>query len=414
MSHHVGSGLQIEKDITDSSEKKGEGEPHMKGLEPLPNRPPPIGSAEHETRCEKAQALMREMGFSVLLVEPGSSLAYYTGINWWRSERLTCAIIPSTGPIILVTPYLEEPTIREALVIPAQIYTWLEHEDPLALVADIIRSFQSDFNAIGIENTTRYFIVDGLRRHFSDSTIRNGAAVVQNCRMLKSRSEIALIQHATDITIAAYRYTVPRVRAGMCSADITSMMKAATVQLGGQSIFEMALIGEASAYPHGSNAPQIVSEGEIILMDCGCSVEGYQSDVSRTFVFGEPSQHQRQVWEQAREGQQVAFRAARIGVAAGSVDDSLRQHYEKLGYGPGYELPGLSHRTGHGIGLDGHEPINLVRGETGVLQVGMCFSNEPGIYIPGAFGVRIEDCFYMTEDGPHWFSQPPATIEDPI
>jgi Xaa-Pro dipeptidase len=232
--------------------------------------------------------------------------------------------------------------------------------------------------------------------------------------MFKTPAEIALMQHAADITVAAYRHTVSHVQAGMRPADITAIMKAATEQLGGRSMFEIALIGEAAAYPHGSSKPQILQSGDIVLMDCGCAVEGYQSDISRTFVFGMPTARQRAVWREVSEGQQVAFRAAALGTPAGSVDDAVRRFYGQLGYGSDYGLPGLSHRTGHGIGLDGHEPINLVRGETAALQPGMCFSNEPGIYIPGEFGIRIEDCFYMTDHGPRWFSTPPTSIEHPV
>lgn len=357
---------------------------------------------------------MLELGFVALLIEPGSSLVYFTGVEWWRSERLTCAVIPAAGAVSLVTPLFEEPSVRESLAVDANVRTWLEHEDPLALVAEILKALPAGSGAIGIEETSRYFIIDGLQRNLPGATIRNGAPVVRGCRMLKSPAEIALMQFATDITIAAYRYTIPRVRGGMAPADITAIMKATTERLGGKSEFEEVLIGEAAAYPHGSGKPQIVRAGDIVLMDCGCTVDGYQSDVSRTFVFGTPSARQRRVWSDVHEGQQVAFRAAKLGAPAGRVDDAVRRYYERLGYGPDYRLPGLSHRTGHGIGLDGHEPINLVRGEATVLQPGMCFSNEPGIYIPGAFGVRIEDCFHMTENGPKWFSTPPSSMEQPI
>ena len=174
------------------------------------------------------------------------------------------------------------------------------------------------------------------------------------------------------------------------------------------------LRGEGSAYPHGSSAPQVVRAGEMVLMDCGCTVEGYQSDVSRSFVPGGASARQRAVWNQVARGQRIAFAAARVGVPAGSIDDSVRRFYEGLGYGPRYRLPGLSHRTGHGIGLDGHEPVNLVHGEAMPLAAGMCFSDEPGLYIPGEFGVRLEDCFHVTADGPRWFSEPPRSIDEPV
>jgi Xaa-Pro dipeptidase len=191
-------------------------------------------------------------------------------------------------------------------------------------------------------------------------------------------------------------------------------MHDAQAALGGSAIWNMALFGPASAYPHGSDQPQKIEEGQIVLMDCGCSVEDYQSDISRTFVYGEPLARQREVWDTVREGQRIAFETARPGTPAGQVDDAVRHYYESLGYGPAYATPGLSHRTGHGIGMDGHERVNFVHGETTPLASGMCFSNEPGIYIFGEFGVRLEDCLHMTDDGPAWFTVPPDNLDQPI
>lgn len=376
--------------------------------------PPPIGPDERLRRIAKAQALMRAQGLSALLIEPGSSLIYFTGVRWSRSERLTCAIIPADGEIGVVTPFFEEPSVRESLAVPAQVRTWQEHEDPLALVAGWLRDRKLAGGNIGIEETNRFFIVDGLMRNLPTASLVNGAPVVRGCRMIKSPAEIALMQRASDITIAAYRDTIPRIEAGMRPSDIGAMMDRATAALGGEPEFSLILLGEAAAYPHGSGKPQAVRAGEVVLMDCGCTVQGYQSDISRSFVFGEPTAKQRQVWSHVQRGQQIAFEAAVLGAAAGEVDDAVRRYYGALGYGPDYKLPGLSHRTGHGIGLDGHEPVNLVRGETTKLAPGMCFSDEPGLYLPGEFGVRLEDCFHMTEAGPVWFSQPSVSIERPV
>jgi Xaa-Pro dipeptidase len=200
----------------------------------------------------------------------------------------------------------------------------------------------------------------------------------------------------------------------MSNHEIGAMMDAAHAALGAEPGFALVLLGEASAYPHGSGKPQLVREGEVLLMDCGCSVHGYQSDISRTFVYGKATAEQRKVWQQMRDGQQIAIEAARVGVPAGKVDDAVRAQYEKWGYGPGYKLPGLSHRTGHGIGLDGHEPVNLVHGEATPLAPGMCFSDEPGIYLPGKFGIRLEDCFHMGEEKPIWFSTPVDSLDKPF
>ncbi|TAL37342.1 MAG: aminopeptidase P family protein [Phenylobacterium sp.] len=383
-------------------------------LSPLPNPPAPIGREERAARIAKAQKLMRELGFGALLVEPGSSLIYFTGVRWSRSERLTCALIPADGEVCIVTPFFEEPSVRESLGIAAQVRTWQEHEDPTALVAGWLKERKLGSAVVGIEETNRYFIVDGLKKNLPSAVLKNGAPVVRGCRMIKTAPEIALMQRASDITMAAYRHTIPKIEAGMTPRDIGAIMNRATAALGGEPEFALVLLGEASAYPHGSGKPQVVKPGEVVLMDCGCTFRGYQSDISRTFVFGEATVRQRKVWNEVKRGQEIAFEAARLGVSAGSVDDAARNYYVGLGYGPDYKLPGLSHRTGHGIGMDGHEPVNLVRGETTKLAPGMCFSDEPGIYIPGEFGVRLEDCFHMTEQGPKWFSQPSASLEKPV
>lgn len=384
------------------------------GLPNLAAKAVPIGKAERAARIAKAKQLMRGNDISALLIEPGSSLIYFTGVEWWRSERLTAAVLTREGEVAIVTPFFEEPSVRESLGVEAEVVTWNEDEDPLAAVAAWLGKRGLAKGRIGVEETVRYFAVDGLEKAMPQATVVNGAPVVRGCRMHKSPAEIALMQIAADITLAAYRHTAPRVEAGMTPADIGAIMKAATEALGGKSEFELILLGEATAYPHGSGKPQAVRGGEVVLMDCGATVHGYQSDISRTFVHGKATARQRQVWDQMRKGQDVAFAAAKLGTPAGQVDDAVRAYYHSLGWGPGYKLPGTPHRTGHGIGLDGHEPVNLVHGETTKLAPGMCFSNEPGIYIPGEFGIRLEDCFYMTESGPKWFSEPPPSIDKPF
>ncbi|HEX8309171.1 MAG TPA: Xaa-Pro peptidase family protein [Allosphingosinicella sp.] len=383
-------------------------------LRPITGDAAPIGAAERLARLEKARGLMRRHGLGSILVEPGASLDYFTGVRWGRSERLTAALIPVDGEPIIFTPFFEEPSVRESLAVPAEVRTWMEHEDPLRLVAGALRDRKLAGRAVGIEETVRFFAVDGLRKAMPRLDVRSGAAVVRGCRMIKSPAEIALMQKAADVTIAAYRHTYRRIEKGMTPAEIGAIMNGATVALGGKPEFALVLLGEASAYPHGSGKPQAVRKGEVVLMDCGCTVHGYQSDISRSFVFGEANPEQRKVWSQMRRGQDIAFAAARIGAPAGSVDDAVRRQYEAWGYGPGYKLPGTSHRTGHGIGMEGHEPVNFVHGEPTKLAPGMCFSNEPGIYLPGKFGIRLEDCLYMTASGPRWFSTPPPSIDRPI
>jgi len=375
----------------------------------------PIGPEERRARLTRAQALMKANGIGAILIEPGSSLLYFTGVRWGRSERLTAAVIPVEGDPMIVTPFFEEPSVRESLGVPAQVRVWQEHESPFAVIAGWLREKKLHNHRIGIEETVRHFAVTGLAQAIGDARLLVSAnSVVRGCRMIKTPAEIALMQKAADVTIAAYRWTHPQVQAGMTPQDIAALMSTATRKLGGEVAFNLILLGEASAYPHGTGKPQRVVKGEVVLMDCGARVHGYESDVSRTFVHGEANAEQRKVWGEMRKGQDIAFAAARIGTPAGAVDDAVRRYYESLGYGPDYKLPGLSHRTGHGIGMDGHEPINLVRGETVKLAAGMCFSNEPGIYLPGKFGVRLEDCFHMTKTGPQWFSEPPRSIDEPM
>ncbi|MBN8807430.1 MAG: aminopeptidase P family protein [Sphingomonas sp.] len=389
-------------------------EPDLAALSDMTRGAVPIGPDERRRRLDRAQALMKANGIGAVLIEPGSSLVYFTGIRWGRSERAMLTVLPVEGEPCIVSPYFEELRMRETLAIPVEVRVWQEDEDPLKVVAGFLRDRKLAGRPVGIEETVRFFIPDMLAHAMPGARIVSANPVVRGCRMIKTPAELALMQLATDVTIAAYRWVHPRVEAGMTGRDISAMMDAATGKLGGDPEFSLVLIGEAAAYPHGTKAVHKVAAGEIVLMDCGCTVEGYQSDVSRTFVLGSPSKEQRTVWDQVHRGQQTVFAAAKLGAPAGSVDVAIRKLYESFGYGPGYKLPGCSHRTGHGIGLDGHEPVNLVRGETTPLAQGMCFSNEPGIYIPGKFGVRLEDCFHMTATGPQWFSAPPPSIDRPF
>ena len=377
--------------------------------------PPPIGTAERLQRVARAKALMARHGIGAVIVESGSSLDYLTGVQWHRSERLTAAIIPAQGEPIIVTPFFERPSVAETLAIPAEIRTWNEDEEPLKLVADFLRERGVAREPIGFEETDRYFIFDRLAQQLPGLKAVSANDVVRALRLIKSPTELALMQVANDITLRAMRHASENAKLGMTPADFSAAIDASTTALGGSPEFALVLIDEASALPHGSKKPQAVKKGSTILFDCGCNVHGYQSDISRTFVFGaDPTSEQRKVWNQVHEGQQIAIRAAKIGVPAGSVDDAVRAAYTSWGYGPGYKLPGLSHRTGHGIGMDGHEPAYLVHGDTTPLAPGMCFSDEPGIYIPGKFGVRLEDCWHLTQDGPKFFSEPPPSIDQPF
>jgi Xaa-Pro dipeptidase len=373
-----------------------------------------ISVEERRARIAKVQAMMGQRKIAALLVEPGSSLDYFTGIRWHRSERTTLAIIPTIGEILVVTPAFEEPSVRETLQVGGEVRPWDEHESPFEKIVQGLKDRGINSGQLAAESTIRFFIVAGIRQVSSAYEIIPADTIVRACRLIKSPAELALLQLANDVTIAALRQVHTQVAKGMSTADIQALMDRATIALGSTPEFSMVLLNEASAYPHGSVQPQKVRDGSVILMDCGCAVHGYQSDISRTWVFGEASSRQRKVWSTVKRGQEIAQETARIDIPVGSIDDAVRKYYENEGWGPGYRLPGLSHRTGHGIGLDVHEPPYLVHGDATPLQAGMCFSDEPGIYIPGEFGIRLEDCWFMTDSGPKLFTPLAKSLEDPI
>ena len=375
----------------------------------------PISVDERLARIAKLQRLMVDQKIGALILESGSSLDYFTGVQWPRSERTTAAVIPARGDIVVVTPAFEEPSIRETLAVKGDVRPWNEHESPFARLVGALRDRGVTSGPIAFEATTRLFIVVGVRDASGGAyRVVSGDALVKAVRLIKSPAELALMQTANNVTLAALRYVHGNVRPGMRPDEIAAMMNAATVALGGAPEFALVLINEASAYPHGSRQPQTLHEGSVILMDVGCNVHGYQSDISRSWVMGQPTAKQRKVWDTVKRGQEIALSTAKLGTPVGAIDDAVRAYYEKEGWGPGYHLPGLPHRTGHGIGLDGHEPPYLVHGDATPLAAGMCFSDEPGIYIPGEFGIRLEDCWHMTEAGPKLFTELATSIKDPI
>jgi Xaa-Pro dipeptidase len=375
----------------------------------------PISSAEHGARLAAIQALMQQKKIAAFLVESGASLEYFTGVRWHRSERTTAALIPATGRTVVVTPYFEEPSVRETLKVAADVRPWKEDESPFELLAHALREHASGDAPLAVEPTTRIFIVDRMSQAAkTPPRVIPGDGLIRACRMHKSAHEIALMQAANSVTLAALRYTHAHVDAGMQAGDIFQMMVAATQALGGSHEFTLVLLNEASAFPHGSIKPQQVRDGSVILIDTGCSVHGYVSDISRSWVFGSASARQRDLWNTVKRGQEITQETAKLGVPVGSIDRAVRTFYEQKGWSRDYGLPGLSHRTGHGIGMEVHEAPYLVRSDTTALEAGMCFSDEPGLYIPGEFGIRLEDCWYMTEAGPKLFTPLARSLDEPI
>lgn len=373
----------------------------------------PISDDERRARIEKAQRLMRENRIDAIYLEGGSSLFYYTGVNWGNSERMFAAVIPAKGELAWVTPKFEEARARELIRFGKDIRAWEEDESPYKVVAGIFKDRGIRTGRVGMEERVRFFLFDGIRQEAKHLEYVSADPITAGCRMFKSPAEIALLQRANDITIQAFKAAAAKLKEGMTQYEFGAQVSSAFRALGASG---SALIGfgEYTAFPHGSIQPQKLKEGDVVLMDGGTTVEGYESDITRTFVFGKPTQRQRDIWNLERKAQDAAFAAAKVGATCESVDAAARKVITDAGFGPDYKVPGLPHRTGHGIGLDGHEWTNFVRGNKTKLQPGMCFSDEPMIAIYGEFGIRLEDCLYITENGPKFFSKQSASIDQPF
>lgn len=374
----------------------------------------PISKAERESRIEKAQRLMAENKIQALYLDGGTSMEYFTGISWGTSERMMAAIIPAKGEVKYISPAFEAERVKELMTIGNDIRVWEEHESPYKQVALTFKDFGINSGNIAMEERVRFFLFDGIRKEASNLNYVSGDPVTIGCRMFKSPTELALMQRANDITIEVYKVAIPMLEEGMTPQEWSAITAEAHKRLGARGGIGVNF-GEASAYPHGSIQQQYLKKGDIVLMDGGCKVGGYSSDISRTVVFGaEPTARQREVWDLQKKSQAAGFEAAKLGDPCENVDIAARKVLTDAGYGPGYKVPGCPHRTGHGIGMDGHEWGNMVLENKQPLMPGMCFSIEPTISIYGEFGVRLEDCAYMTEEGVKWFTVPSPAIDKPF
>lgn len=374
----------------------------------------PIQDAEFAARLQRAQQLMQAAGLDALYLNAGTNLLYFTGTRWSPSERMVGALIPAQGAPRYIAPAFELGTLQGFLRVPGDVHCWEEHENPYRLCAQLLADLQ--VKTLGMDESAPFFIADGLRQAAPACRIQSATPVTAGCRMQKSPTELALMQRAKDITLEVHRAVARILRPGITTGEVTGFIHEAHKRVGAPagSYFCIVLFGADSAFPHGVAQPKALEVGDMVLIDTGCQLHGYISDITRSYVFGEPSAQQRDIWNLEKAAQQAAFEAARIGAPCGSVDDAARAVLAAGGLGPDYQLPGLPHRTGHGIGLDIHEWPYLVRGNSTPLAAGMCFSNEPMICVPGAFGVRLEDHFYMTENGPRWFTQPARSVDDPF
>jgi len=356
----------------------------IRNLKPMLDGVKPITDDERKARIEKARRLMRENKLEAIYLESGTSMFYYTG----KRQPGQAWVLAAKG----------EPV-------------WIAAEP--AAAAKALRDAGVATGRIGLEEQVRFGTFDGLRKEAPAIECVSATPVTAGCRMIKSPAEIALMQRANDITIAAYKAVLSELREGMTQHDLSANISAAYQALGTRGA-AMASFGKFTAFPHGSIEPQQLREGDIVLIDDGCTVEGYQSDITRTTIFGKPTKRQTDVWNLERKAQDAAFAAAKVGSPCENVDAAARKVITDAGFGPGYKVPGLPHRTGHGIGLDGHEWTYFVKGNKTKLEPGMCFSDEPMIAIYGEFGIRLEDCLYITENGPRFFTKQSPAIDQPF
>lgn len=368
-------------------------------LKPLGDRVHRVTADEYVARQARARQLMSGTNpkFDALFVAPGTALYYFTGIHWWASERLLGFFLPRTGDPFLVCPAFEEGRLREQLRFPAEVRVWQEDQSPTKLAATILADRGLRTGRIGVEEFAQFTFFDHLRQAAPNCEYASADPVTIACRGVKSAHEQELIRLACEATFDVFRAVFASLKQGMSQTEVAEMVASGfgKMNLRGDAL---VLFGASAALPHGSIKPQALKEGDVVLIDGGCKVEGYNSDVTRTGVFGKPSEKTQRVYEIVRKAQDATLDAARKGRLSGTVDDAARAVIIGAGYGPGYKY--FTHRVGHGLGLDGHEHPYLVRGSTTVLEPGMTFSNEPGIYIPGEFGMRCEDDMVIATDGP--------------
>ena len=384
----------------------------------------PIAKPEYLQRIARAQAHLQAQGFAAMWVHAGTNMTYFSGTKWHPSERMVGAIVPAKGAIEYLAPYFEQNTLRDFMVVEGNVNVWHEHESPYQLLVDTLKRMgiaggvgagKAALPCIGISEDAPFFIVDGIAQLATDYRLVNAKPVTAHCRTRKSANEIALMQRAKDMTLAVHKAAASIMREGITTTEVNAFIHEAHKKVGAPgSYFCIVLFGEATAFPHGVKNPQTLKKNDMVLIDTGCQVEGYISDITRTYVFGEPSARQRAVWNAEKAAQAAAFDAAQPGVACSEVDLAARRSLVASGFGPDYRLPGLPHRTGHGIGMDIHEWPYLVGSDNTALAEGMCFSNEPMICVPGEFGVRLEDHFFMTATGPTWFTLPSYSVDDPF
>ena len=369
--------------------------------------PLPIGREELDQRVERARILMSKNNLDMILLTGGTSMKYFTGVTWRRSERTFAWLLPIDGEPIWVCPAFERDRAEERTEPNADIRTWQEDESPYELISDFLKKTKSNKGKLGIEETVRYFVTEGISNAAKKVNIVSADRVINGCRGIKTTGEIELLRYINKVTLEVIRTSFKEMKNGMTQGELSGVLSSEYAKRGLRG-WALVLFGPNAAFPNGTKNPELLSPGKLVLVDTGTSIHGYQSDITRTTVFGEPTKRQLEVWSTVREAQSMALEKAKPGVKAGDVDKVARSVIVKAGFGKGYSV--FTHRLGHGIGMDGHEFPYLVKGNKLKLQAGMTFSNEPGIYIRGELGVRLEDIMHITESGAELLTQQSESI----
>jgi Xaa-Pro dipeptidase len=374
-------------------------------------KPAPIDDKEYQSRLDKACDSLKANQWDALYINAGTNLQYFTNTQWNASERLVGALLFADGTLKYIVPEFEIGTFNDFIGMSGELIPWAEHESPVQKIAELV----PEGTRLAIDDATRFTDASRFQEH-KKFRISSAEVLIRDIRMLKSKAEIAHIQYPMGLTMQVHQAAARILKPGITTSEVENFIHKAHQKLGIESgsYFCIVLFGRDSSFPHGVKSPNALKENDIVLVDTGCKYKGYLSDITRTYIYGDATDKEKKIWANEKAAQLAAFNAAQLGQTCGHIDDQVRVQLEKDGLGPDYDLPGLPHRTGHGIGLEIHEHPFIVRGNNIKLQPGMAFSIEPMIVVPDEFGIRLEDHAYMTEEGPKWFTEPAHSIENPF
>ncbi len=376
----------------------------------------PISKAEFESRLSTLRNAMKRESIAAVFLHASSSLYYFSGLQWNASERMVAAVVFADGELVYIAPFFESETLKDYWIIEAPLNLWQEHESPSQMLREVFAEHGVESGKVLLDPAVPFGMAESIISANSEIEFESAHAMIDSIRSIKSESELAIIRRAHEMTLRVQQATASILRPGITTTEVAEFINMAHRKVGasGGSSFVIVLFGVATSLPHGVKDPQVLKENDWVLVDTGCLLFGYNSDITRTYPYGTPTDRHREAWAFEKSAQLAAFDAVKPGVVCEVADLAARKSLESNGFGPDYQLPGLPHRAGHGCGLDIHEGPYLVKGETTPLQEGMVFSSEPMLVLPDEFGVRLEDHFFVTKTGAQWLTEPSKSIDDPF